>query len=225
MLLNNPSTFRDTSFWWICFPNGLIMETISPPPKKKKNISTKNRHIFRVASTDRLARRSVTSIPSGGSCFFPLAWMPVNLDRWLDWVGKLILSNGGPFSAFALRPFSSSSFWTPTGAAVFWCVFFFCLGYCSFFDLPKIFPEKMFVQQSYLQTATLKMLFWIKSCCFSFHPLTHSETEDRYPKWRHVWNCLDTFSKAHHLFFGNLFVTCPGCTFPVFFSSRLVVKC
>lgn len=122
----------------------------------------------------------------GVGCFFPLAWMQVGLDRWLDWVGKLILSNGGHFSAFALRPFSSSSFWTPTGAAGFWaCFFLFGVGF--FFDLPKIFPEKMFVQQSYLQTATL-MLFWIKSCCFSFHPLTPPKIEDRYPKWRRVWS-------------------------------------
>ena len=103
MLLNNPSTFRDTTFWWICFPHGLIMETIFPPHPKK---STKNRHIFRVASTDRLARRSVTSIPSGGGLLFPFG-----LDA--GWPGSMV------GLGWKVDPFKRWTFFRLCSAAVF----------------------------------------------------------------------------------------------------------
>ena len=195
-----------------------------PPTQKNKQYQQKKqRPHFSVASTDRLARRSVTSIPSGVLLF------PFGLDA--GWPGSMV------GSGWKVDPFKRWTFFRLCSAAVFFIVLlntyrrgglglFFFLGGGGgsfFFDLPKIFPEKMFVQQSYSQTATLKMLFWIKSCCFSFHPLTSPEIEDRYPKWRHVWS-------RRYIFQGRPFYLeiyswhVPG-VHSLFFSSQLVVKC
>ena len=190
MLLNNPSTFRDTYvFWWICFPNGMSMETIFPPHPKKQTISTKKTTATFFGCFNGPFGKEICHIhPIRGAAFslWPgcrLAWIDgwIGLESWSFQTvdifppllcGRFLHRPSEHLQARRFRPF----FFFGGGGVVF------------FFDLPKIFPEKMFVQQSYSQTATLKMLFWIKSCCFSFHPLTSPEIEDRYPKWRHVWS-------------------------------------